>query len=161
MNRYHLLLAIDNNRTHNIFLSVDFHWLLLRKSMLINLRLITTSRSKSAADGSLPSTLFALLEILSMWEFQDSLWLVSRPRSENSAVTSRVVPPNCRGAKLGERFFVIRIYLHFFVLTLITYDLADSRKPSYLDHLEPIHDGRDVEWPSRFYNHLHTKPPNL
>jgi len=75
-----------------------------------------------------PSTLFALLEILSIWEFQDSLWFVRKPRSENSAVTSRVVPPNCRGAKIGERLFVIRTILHFFVLKLIWFSRLQETK---------------------------------
>ena len=54
---------------------------------------------------------------------------MSKPRSENSAVTWRVVPSSCRGAsRIGELFFGIRFSLHCFVLKLIWFSPLQGTK---------------------------------
>ena len=57
--------------------------------------------------------LLAVLDVLSTWALQDSLLLVTKPRSPNSEVSSRVLLLSLMSERRGIRFLVIRINLHF------------------------------------------------
>ena len=68
-----------------------------------------------------PKILLALLVIVSIWEFQERWWFVSKPRSRNSSTSSRTDPFKVKLEIRGCFFMVIRISLQFLTLRSILF----------------------------------------
>ena len=93
-----------------------------------------------------PKILLALFDILSMWVLQDRLQTVTKPRSRNSDVGSRILLFKCKSEWLGVFLLVICISLNFFTLNSMRFCWLRAHKLSRFDG--------NTEWSARQFTIL-------
>ena len=80
-----------------------------------------------------PRILLSLFDILSIWVLQDRLKSVTKPRSRNSDVSSRILLFKCKSEWIGVFLLVICISLNFFTLNSMRFYWLHAYKLSRSD----------------------------
>ena len=80
-----------------------------------------------------PRILLSLFDILSIWVLQDRLKSVTKPRSRNSDVSSRILLFKCKSEWIGVFLLVICISLIFFTLNSMRFYWLHAYKLSRSD----------------------------